>query len=64
MMPIAPYPQDVLDAKLRAEFGEAIASVDRIIVKVYGERCSELESGCATCTAWAARDTLFASIAI
>lgn len=41
---------------------ELIASVERFIVRYYGERCSTVQGGCPCCSIWAARDMLNATI--
>lgn len=41
-----------------AERREMFAAIDRFIVKLYGERCQPVCSGCRCCIAWAARDML------
>lgn len=53
---------DALDEQVsQAERREMLATVDRFIVKHYGERCREVLGGCSTCAAWAARDVLNAT---
>jgi hypothetical protein len=41
---------------------ELMASIDRFIVKHYGDRCSAVQGGCPCCAAWAARDVLNATL--
>lgn len=41
---------------------EMIASLERFIVKYYGERCEAVQGGCPRCAIWAARDVLNATI--
>lgn len=47
---------------IKAERREMLATIDRFLVKVYGERCSQVYGGCVRCTVWAARDALNAAI--
>lgn len=42
---------------------EDARTVDRFLVKYYGERCPSPSGGCWNCIVWAARDMLSAAIA-
>ncbi len=40
------------------EIKKALATLDRDIDRLYGERCDEFEITCACCVAWRTRDDL------
>lgn len=56
-------PLSLLEPAGEAERREMIATVDRFLVKHYGERCVEQQGGCWNCIVWAARDMLNATVA-
>ena len=37
---------------------EALATIDRELVRLFGERCDDFEITCSCCRAWRARDDL------
>ncbi len=43
---------------MRVEIKEALATIDRDLVRLFGERCDEFEITCAGCIAWRTRDDL------
>jgi hypothetical protein len=56
------HPASLEDLQGLSERNNVIAALDRFIVKHYGERCSDPQGGCPTCSVWAARDALNATI--
>lgn len=57
-----PETAELDEEKARAERRELFGTIDRYIVKTYGERCPDAQGGCYNCMAWAARDALYASL--
>lgn len=55
------HPTELDDDKGRADRREALAHLDRFLVRYYGERCSDVQPGCSCCVVWAARDMLHAA---
>ena len=56
------HPADLDEEANAAVRRELFGSIDRFLVKFYGERCSVVQGGCPCCAVWAARDALNASI--
>ncbi len=43
---------------MSVEIKEALATIDRELFRLFGERCDEFEFTCAGCQAWRTRDDL------
>lgn len=56
------HPVELDEAENATERRELFGTIDRFIVKFYGERCSTVQGGCPCCAIWAARDALNASV--
>lgn len=56
------HPETLDSHKATVERQELIASLDRFLVKHYGDRCDTVQGGCPCCAVWASRDALNASI--
>ena len=43
---------------MRLKLKEALATIDRELVRLFGERCDDFDIFCACCRAWRTRDDL------
>ena len=56
--------RETTDEEDAVETKEFLARFARFIVKFYGERCPDVEGGCAICSMWALHDLTKAMICV
>jgi len=43
---------------MKVEIKEALATIDRDLVRLFGDRCADFEITCSCCRVWRTRDDL------